>query len=255
MSATTHDGLVESITSLAGTMDQSLKIIAAPSLREQVAERIRNAIVSGRFRPGDRLIERELCELISVSRTSVREALRELESEGLITMLPNRGGPIVSVVDATTAESIYQVRAVLEGLAAQLFAMRASDAQLRQVETAVQDLEVVYAGGDAAKILERKAEFYRLLLEGAGNEVATSMLNNIHTRVSLLRATTLADTKRAKESIAELRRIVAALASRDGQAALEASVLHVQNAGACALAILEKQKAAAPAGMKDRHKA
>ena len=241
--------------SLAGTMDQSLRVIAAPSLREQVAERIRNAIVSGRFRPGDRLIERELCELISVSRTSVREALRELESEGLITMLPNRGGPIVSVVDAATAESIYQVRAMLEGLAAQLFAMRASDAQLRQVETAVQDLEVVYAGGDAAKILQKKAEFYRLLLEAAGNEVATSMLKIIHTRVSLLRATTLADTKRAKESIAELRRIVAALVSRDGQAAWEASVLHVRNAASCALAILEKQKAAAPADTNGRRKA
>jgi DNA-binding GntR family transcriptional regulator len=228
--------------SLADTVDQSLKIIAVPSLREQVAERIRNAIVSGRFRPGDRLIERELCELISVSRTSVREALRELESEGLITMLPNRGGPIVSVVDAATAESIYQVRAMLEGLAAQLFAMRASDAQLRQVQSAVQDLEIVYASGDAAKILERKAEFYRLLLEGADNEIATSMLNNIHTRVSLLRATTLADTKRAKASIAELHRIVASLASRDGEAAWQASVAHVQNAAACALAILDKQK-------------
>jgi DNA-binding GntR family transcriptional regulator len=248
-------GSLNRSASLAGIMDQSLRIIAAPSLREQVAERIRSAIVSGRFHPGDRLIERELCELISVSRTSVREALRELESEGLITMLPNRGGPIVSVVDAATAESIYQVRAMLEGLAAQLFAMRSSDAQLRQLEMAVEDLEVVYASGDAAKILERKAEFYRLLLEGAGNEVATSMLNNIHTRVSLLRATTLADTKRAKESIAELRNIVAALASRDGQAALEASVLHVQNAAACALAILEKQEVAASAETKGRRKA
>lgn len=222
-------------------MDDPLRIVAGPSLREQVAERIRGAIVSGRFRPGDRLIERELCELINVSRTSVREALRELESEGLISMLPNRGGPIVSIVSEQTAESIYQVRAMLEGLAAKLFATRASERQLRTIERVFRELATTYSGGSAPQILEKKSEFYRLLLSGAGNEIAAQVLNNINSRISLLRATTLGDPERAKASLSELSRLVDALTARDAQAAQQASVIHVENAAACALALIRSR--------------
>src|ERR1700754_1706867 len=98
---------------------------AASVLRHSVTESIRNAILLGRFSPGHRLPERELCEMIGVSRTLVREALRQLESEGLIQLIPHRG-PIVARVSLAQAEQIYQVRCELEGLLAGLFARNAS---------------------------------------------------------------------------------------------------------------------------------
>lgn len=223
-------------------MDRSLLIEAQPSLRELVADRIREGVVSGRFPPGHRLVERELCELTGVSRTSVREALRELESEGLVTVLPNRG-PIVSIVGIETAEAIYQVRTMLEGLAARLFTRRATDVQIKTLEKAVTALDRVYRDYSAGAFLAAKAEFYRILLEGAGNEVAATMLRAIHTRVSLLRATSLSDPQRAQASMAEIRALLAAIKARDEEAAWRTCVEHIENAAEIALAVLRRQQA------------
>src|SRR3954471_5166376 len=116
------------------TIDNSMRVapVAAP-VRSQVVETLRTAITSGRFAPGQRLVEKDLCDLLGVSRPSVREALRELESEGLINTIPNRG-PLVSMLSARDAASIYEVRGVLEALAAKLFAQHASAAQIEALE-------------------------------------------------------------------------------------------------------------------------
>jgi len=226
-------------------MLQHAPIVAAPSLREQVAERMRDAILTGLFPPGTRLIERELCEMWGVSRTSVREALRALEGEGLITSVPNRG-PIVSTITLETAEAIYQVRGMLEGLAARLFARRASDAQREAMEHAVAALAVAYAGGSPQTMLAAKEEFYRVLLEGAGNPVASGMLETIHTRVWQLRATTLSSPERAQASIAELHELATALRERDEERAWNASTRHIEHAMHAALATLAEAGGAEP---------
>ena len=88
-------------------------------LRRLVEDKLRGAIASGRFQPGQRLVERELCELVGVGRTSIREALRQLEAEGLVHSIPNRG-PVVSTISVAEARELYAVRALLEGDAAEL---------------------------------------------------------------------------------------------------------------------------------------
>ncbi len=221
--------------------DESLKIVSSPSLRERVAERLREAIVSGRFQPGARLIERELCELMGVSRTSVREAFRELETENLITTVPNRG-PIVSIISVKTAQDIYQVRVVLEGLAARLFARYATNEQVKALGKAVDALERVYRNYAPGPFLSAKAEFYRVLFEGADNEAAAALLRTIHTRVSQLRATSLSNPSRAAESIAELRTFLTALEARDEDAAWLACVTHIENAAKAAISVLSLQR-------------
>ena len=100
------------------------------TLRQQVLDVLRNAILEARFKPGDRLIERELCELTGVSRTSVREALRHLESEGLVRNIPNKG-PTVATVGLEEAQQIYEMREALEGQAGRLFAQRAPAGEVR----------------------------------------------------------------------------------------------------------------------------
>jgi DNA-binding GntR family transcriptional regulator len=216
-------------------MDTSLHVISPPTLREKVAQRLRDAIASGRFRPGERLIERELCELMSVSRTSIREALRELESERLVTMLPNRG-PMVATIDAAQAESIYQIRAALESMACRIFVRRATDAQVQALADEIDALGRAYGSGQADAALTAKRAFYRILMEGSGNEIAAQMLRNIHIRVSQLRLLSLAKPSREKQSLREFREMVAAIRKRDEEAAAASCVRHVENAAAAALA-------------------
>ncbi len=217
--------------------DLSMRVQTLPGLREQVAERLRLAIAAGRFAPGARLIERELCEMMGVSRTSLREALRELQADGLITLQPNKGLS-VSVVTEATARSIYQVRAVLEGLAAREFAKNATPAQMAALRESVDRLAEVYENFSAERFIATKTRFYDILLEGAGNEVAADMLRRIHTRVSQLRVVSLSSAARAKQSIRELREFLDALEARDEEGAWRICVAHVEAAAAAALSSL-----------------
>jgi DNA-binding GntR family transcriptional regulator len=200
--------------------DESMKVsnVAAP-VRLQVAASFRSAILSGRFQPGDRLIEKDLCDLTGASRTSVREALRQLETEGLVQLVPN-----------------YQVRAVLESLAGSLFAANATDAQIRRLEVAVADLAEAYKDGHIEGILQKKDAFYAVLLDGAGNDIIPALLSMMHARISLLRRVSLGHSKRLTASIKEIRAILKAVKARDPEATAEACRAHVLCAADAALA-------------------
>src|SRR3954449_2251921 len=219
----------------ASPQQPSLRVATTPTLRHQIVERLKEAIELGQFPPGARLIDRELCERMGVSRTSIREAMRELEAAGLITTLPNKGS-IVSIVTSEMARSIYETRAVLEGLAARLFARRASSDQIAGLKKTVDDLAAVYTNYTPQGMMRAKAEFYGFLLEGCGNPIVADMLRIIHTRVSQLRATSHSNPSRAKQSIAEIREIVAALEARNAEAAWHKCVRHIENAAEAALA-------------------
>lgn len=214
--------------------DMSMRVQSLPGLREQVAERLRMAIAAGKFPAGTRLIERELCEMMGVSRTSLREALRELQADGLITLQPNKGLS-VSVITEQTARSIYEVRAMLEGLAARLFARNASEQQIEELRRSVDRLAEVYDNFSAEAFIAAKTRFYDILLEGAGNPVAADMLRRIHTRVSQLRVVSLSRAERAQKSIRELRDFVDALEKRDEERAWQVCVAHVEAAAKAAL--------------------
>lgn len=213
---------------------------AAP-LRQSVTESIRNAIAVGRFKAGERLPERTLCEITGVSRTLIREALRQLESEGLIQVLPHRG-PIVAQLTPEQAEGTYQVRMELEGLAAQLFAEKASESQLRALQDAFNQVKKSYRSKDSLIRLHAKNRFYECLVEGAGNEALGIALHMLNSRIMLLRATSLAAPGRTKASLAELQEIIDALKSRDGKAAREAGERHVRSAAAAALKLLRSEQ-------------
>ncbi|WP_116134760.1 GntR family transcriptional regulator [Tropicimonas sp. IMCC34043] len=216
------------------SQDMNLRVETLPGLREQVAERLRMAIVVGHFKPGERLIERELCDMMGVSRTSLREALRELQADGLITLKPNKGMS-VSVLTQETARSIYEVRQMLEGLAARLFAQRASGEEMKALRASVEELALVYQDFSAETFIDVKGRFYDILLKGAGNEVAADMLRRIHTRASQLRVVSLSSSERAQESIRELRAFCDALEARDEDLAWRLCLDHVQNAAKAAL--------------------
>src|ERR1700693_3926359 len=117
-----------------------LRITDAPALlRDQALQRRRDAIISGHFAPGARLIERELCAQMGVSRTSIREVLRGLEAESLITIEPRRG-PIVARLNRKQIAEIYDVRAMLESAVIRIFTERANDTQIAYLRKLNDDL-------------------------------------------------------------------------------------------------------------------
>lgn len=212
---------------------------AAP-LRQKVVEALREDILDDVLHPGERLLENALCARYGVSRTVVREALRQLESERLITMLPGRG-PIVTVLSEADIRELYDVRRVLEGLAGELFAERADDAERRALIDHLEDMESTYVRGDVASRSAAKDTFYRLLIEGAHNEVLAENLAGVHTRIGIFRHYAYVDEQRVAVSMSELRVIVAEAAERqDPHAARSACEHHIRLAGD--LAIIEYRR-------------
>ncbi|WP_158901323.1 GntR family transcriptional regulator [Burkholderia sp. L27(2015)] len=210
------------------------------TLRQQVIEGLRLCITDLTFRPGDRLIERELCEMLGVSRTLIREALSQLVAEGLIQNIPHKG-PIVAVITQTEAKGLYEVRAALEALAGSHFTLRATLEQREALTSALEDLRKLKSNqSDEATLLflKQKAKFYDVILEGAANPVLTDMLRLVHTRVMMLRATTLSQPGRLEQSYEEIAEIVEAVKRNDPDAAALACERHVQQAEKLAVEVL-----------------
>jgi GntR family transcriptional regulator, trigonelline degradation regulator len=210
------------------------------TLRQQVIDGLRGCISDLTFKPGDRLIERELCEMLGVSRTLVREALSQLVAEGLVQIIPHKG-PIVSVMSGDEARGLYEVRAVLEALAGRQFTERATDEQRAALKQALSELATMRdtTGQEGTmRFLKQKAQFYDVMLEGAGNPVLTEMLRLVHTRVMMLRATTLSQEGRLVQSYDEIATIVDAVMRNDADAAAAACKRHVEQAERLAVQVL-----------------
>ena len=196
--------------------------VAAP-LRDQVLEIVRGAILDFRYKPGQRLIERELIEQIGVSRTTIREVLRELDAEGLVTTIPQKGA-IVVVPTPEEAADLYDVRGSLEALAARRFVERASGEQLVALRRAVD------SGADTLTLLHAKDAVYDVLLDGAGSAAIRSMLGGLQARVRMLRFASLSQPGRPAVAVLEMRGLCDAVEARDGDAAAAACVSHLEQA-------------------------
>jgi DNA-binding GntR family transcriptional regulator len=224
-----------------------IRAVAAP-VRQQVFSMMRAAIISGRFHPGQRLLEKDLCELMGVSRPSVREALRHLESEGLIETIANRG-PVVARLSWKDAISIYQVRGALEALATRLFAAEASAEEVAELDAAFNEIARAMKSGDVEKILPAKDRFYSVLFRGSRNAIISAILGTMNARITLLRRVSLSSADRAPETLKEIKAVVMAIKRRDPEAAYKASFTHVAKAAKVALAGLSAEdETDAPAG-------
>ncbi|MQA77942.1 MAG: FCD domain-containing protein [Streptosporangiales bacterium] len=216
---------------------KSLRVERVPApIRSRVTDNLRRAIISREFQPGERLIERELVEMTGVSRTSIREALRELAAEGLVSTTPNKG-TAVTTLSAKEASELYQMRSVLEGLAGRLFVENATEAQKRALAKQVTKLERLAKKG--ARILDAKDEFYRILFEGAGNDTLRATVSSLHARVTYLRSLSLSTSGRPQDSVVELHAIADAVMSNDAGGAEKGCSEHVEQARLAAMLALE----------------
>ncbi len=208
------------------------------SLRQKVTDRLREAILTGLFEPGQKLVERDLCEMLGISRTVLRESLQHLGAEGLITNILHKG-PVVATISFEEARDIYAVRQALEALAGEGFALNASEQQIGRLRAALDKLEAINTGDSTYTLLDAKNDFYKILLEGCGNAVAGSMLTLLNNRVTILRRMSLSAPGRLPQTLKELTQIVEAIERRDGKRARKLCGEHVAKAAAIALKSLE----------------
>ncbi len=183
-------------------------------------------ISAGALKPGDRLTETELAERLGISRTPVREAIRQLESDGLVTHVP-RVGAAVRRLDYAEITELYEMRAVLEGTAARFAARAASEVELAELEAINDEMK---RAADTPAMSEANRHFHAVLLNAARNRFLVKAVQAVQTTLLILGPSTMEEGDRAAEAVAEHERVLTALRTRDGDAAEAAMRAHIDAA-------------------------
>ncbi len=204
-----------------------VKLDSYKPLRDIVFESMREAIIQGVLRPGERLMEIQLAEEMGVSRTPVREAIRKLELEGFVVMIPRKGAYVAGVSLKDMAD-VFEIRAALEGLAAGLAAERITDEELEQMERVL--LFDESQEPDLEQIVASDTDFHALVYKSSRNERLVQILGNLREHFQRFRSTSLAVPGRVKVAIEEHRTIVEALGRHDLAEAQELATQHIVTA-------------------------
>ncbi len=224
----------------SGVKLERLEHQTAP-LRNKIITALRSAIETGMLQPGARLVERDLCEQLNVSRTSLREALRQLQAEGVLSHTAHRG-LVVSANSREEAVNVYRIRAVLEALVVEQFVERADAAAFAELAEEAELLKKAYRSGVVERIIAGKRAFYSRICMGAGNELAFDIINRLSLRTASLRSNSLARKPRQVQSIKEICVLVEAVVARDVAAAKAAATRHVENAQRSAFEALDAKE-------------
>lgn len=196
-------------------------------LATQVAEEIRRLIRANQLVSGQRLYEQRLCERLDVSRTPLREALRILSAEGLVTISPNKGARVAE----SSLEDIFhmfEAMSVLEGSCARLAAERLTNQDLEKMERLHEQLEMAHRNGDPESYMSWNREFHELVQEKAGNPVLGKIVTGLRDVILLHRYRQIYRPGRFDESMEEHRRLIEAFRARDSQRAERLMQVHLQ---------------------------
>lgn len=203
-----------------------VKLDSYKPLREIVLEALREAIVNGVLIPGERLMEIQLAEEMGVSRTPVREAIRKLELEGFVVMIPRKGA-YVAGVSFKDVKDVFEIRAALEGLAAGLAAEKVTQEEIEQMERA---LHYEREPDSLEEMVQSDTDFHALLYKASRNERLINILANLREQIQRFRTTSLAVPGRVKNAIQEHRAMVDAIARHDVEDAQSLASTHIENA-------------------------
>lgn len=195
-------------------------------LREIVLDALREAIISGVLEPGERLMEIQLAEEMGVSRTPVREAIRKLELEGFVIMIPRKGA-YVAGVSHKDVKDVFEIRAALEGLAAGLAAQKVTQEEIEQIELA---LHYEREPASLEEMVQSDTDFHALLYKASRNERLIQILGNLREQIQRFRTTSLAVPGRVKNAIQEHKALADAIARNDVENAQRLAAAHIENA-------------------------
>jgi len=216
-------------------------------LREVVCETLRDAIRNGVLKPGERLMEIQLADELGVSRTPVREAIRKLELEGYVIMMPRRG-TYVANLSIRDVNEVFEIRMSLESLASGLAAERITDEELESLQRLLVQIGEYMERGDMEKIVETDMEFHDLLYQASRNTRLVGIIFNLREQLTRFRTKSMSFPGRLAATLEEHRNIVEAIAQGDVKAARKAAEIHMERSEQTLLASMEglKEKAAKP---------
>lgn len=199
------------------------------SLRNKVFSQIQNDILNGRYEPGESLIEKKLSDELGVSRTPIREALRQLELEGLVVSIPNKG-VIVKGVSAQDIKDIYAIRMLIEGLAVRWAAEKITEKEIEELKEAV-DLEEFYtAKNDDNHLTQFDTKFHDIIYKACKSKMLMHTLSTFHHYVQRARKVSMSNPERAKEVLVEHKAILQAICDKDADKAERLTIEHIKNA-------------------------
>ena len=198
------------------------KVVSIPraALHEQVAQRLRQMLVENRISPGAKLNERELAEVLQVSRTPLREAIKMLAAEGLVELLPNRGAIAVSLTEADVLNT-FEVMAGLEGLSGELAAQRITAEELAEIKAMQFEMMAAYTRRDLSNYYRINAQIHSAINAAAKNPVLTATYKQVNARLQALRFRSNQDGEKWKRAMKEHEKMIDALQARDAAAMRE----------------------------------
>lgn len=225
-------------------MVQHLKQIPIDSykpLRDVVVESIRQAIISGQFPPGMRLMELQLAEEMGVSRTPVREAIRKMELEGLVVMIPRRGA-YVADISIKDINEVYEVRTALDVLSAGLAAERIDKSEIQEMRELLAEEAALVEARDYPKIIDNDTAFHDVIYRASGNTRCMNIISNLREQITAIRGRSMPYPGRVEIMLKEHRAIFDAIAAGKVEKAQEAVQTHMENAEQTLLKVIKEQK-------------
>ncbi len=208
--------------------DLSLEIDEFLPLRDVVFNTLRDAILRGELKPGERLMEIKLAEKLGVSRTPIREAIRKLELEGLVVMTPRKGAQVAKITESDLVD-VLEVRVVLERLAVELVCEKISDEQIAELRSIHEQFKRAIDKGDATTIAKGDVAFHDVIYAATGNKRLIQILNNLREQMYRYRLEYIKDREKRISLIDEHKSLIDAIEKRDVKAAKEAISTHINN--------------------------
>ena len=197
-------------------------------LRDVVFNTLRQAILKGELKPGERLMEIALADKLGVSRTPIREAMRKLELEGLVVMIPRRGAQVANITEKDLND-VLEVRIALESMAIEKACKRMTEEQMLKMRRAEKDFERVMAEGNLVRIAEADVEFHEIIYQAADNARLYQVLSNLREQMYRYRVEYLKEEDTRNQLIREHEELSRAIRERDVEKAQELSFRHLEN--------------------------
>jgi DNA-binding GntR family transcriptional regulator len=197
-------------------------------LRDVVFNSLRAAILKGELAPGERLMEKQLADRMGVSRTPIREAIRKLELEGLVVMVPRKGAEVARITEKDL-KNVLEVRCALEELAVTLACEKITNDELKHLKATISEFSKAVIKEDVEKIVEKDVEFHDIIFNATGNDKLIQILNNLREQIYRYRVEYIRKSGNHQALVKEHEEIVAAIEGKNINAARQVAQQHILN--------------------------
>lgn len=224
-------------------LDDGLKVSFSGylPLRDVVFNALREAILKGDLKPGERLMEKQLAEKMGVSRTPIREAIRKLELEGLVVMVPRKGAQVAEITEKDVKD-VLEVRAALDELAVKLACAKITDADVQALKEAIVEFDEAKAEGDLEKLVDVDIRFHDIIFKSTDNEKLEHIVNNLREQMFRYRLAYLSDESYHEVITDEHKDIAEALVKKDVEKACRIANQHIQNQEKAVIEMMRAEK-------------